>query len=162
MNYFESVKTFMQEVGQPTPATPTIPSVEQHKLRFNMLCSEFAEVICAMYGISPTDVICKGMKYHLKTTLYEFVSEQWFTQDVSLDRRTNLAQQIVDLHYVLSGLSVDFGLPEPEVFEEVHSANMRKIGGPKRADGKQLPPSDWEPPDIASVLKAYIAWSDRH
>jgi predicted HAD superfamily Cof-like phosphohydrolase len=29
---------------------------------------------------------------------------------------------------------------------------MAKAGGPKRADGKQLKPEGWTPPDLAPIL----------
>lgn len=37
-------------------------------------------------------------------------------------------------------------------YEEVHRTNMAKLGGPKRADGKQLKPDGWQPPRIAEML----------
>jgi predicted HAD superfamily Cof-like phosphohydrolase len=154
VNYFEDVQEFMGAAGQKVPLELTVPSAEQAVLRFNMLCSEFAELICAMYGIGPEDVICKGMKYHLKKHLGEFISEAGPVHQLNF---VNLGHQIADMHYVLSGASVDFGLPETEVFAEVHRANMAKIGGPKRADGKQLPPPGWTPPNIAAVLDEYAS-----
>lgn len=155
MNYFDDVQEFMGAAGQKVPLELTVPKDDQRLLRFNMLCSEFAELICAMYGIGFDDLICKGMKYHLKKRLAEFITEA--EGDFRHIDFANLAHQIVDMHYVLSGASVDFGLPEPDVFNEVHRANMAKIGGPKRADGKQLPPTGWMPPNIAAVLDEYAS-----
>jgi predicted HAD superfamily Cof-like phosphohydrolase len=37
-------------------------------------------------------------------------------------------------------------------FREVHRANMQKLTGPKRADGKQLKPEGWQPPRIQEML----------
>lgn len=36
-------------------------------------------------------------------------------------------------------------------FREVHRANMEKLKGPKREDGKQLKPEGWQPPRIAEM-----------
>lgn len=51
-------------------------------------------------------------------------------------------------------LGIDLG----PVFEEVHRANMAKVGGPTRADGKILKPEGWTPPDVAGVLRRQ-GWS---
>jgi predicted HAD superfamily Cof-like phosphohydrolase len=37
-------------------------------------------------------------------------------------------------------------------FEEVHRANMTKLAGPKREDGKQLKPEGWQPPDHDTLI----------
>lgn len=53
-----------------------------------------------------------------------------------------------DLLYVVYGLFTAAGIDLEPFFEEVHSANMRKAGGPTREDGKILKPEGWVPPDI--------------
>lgn len=59
-----------------------------------------------------------------------------------------IAQELSDILYVVYGLAVSMGIDLEKAFEEVHRANMEKVGGPKRADGKQLKPYDWDPPII--------------
>jgi predicted HAD superfamily Cof-like phosphohydrolase len=44
-------------------------------------------------------------------------------------------------------------------FAEVHRANMAKLGGFRRADGKWMKPPDWTPPDIEGLLAAKYGWS---
>jgi predicted HAD superfamily Cof-like phosphohydrolase len=39
------------------------------------------------------------------------------------------------------------------VFGEVHRANMRKLDGPRRADGKLLKPPGWQPADVRGVIE---------
>ncbi len=63
-----------------------------------------------------------------------------------------IAQEAADLLYVTYGLCLTYGIELNQVFAEVHRANLAKTTGPRRADGKQLKPADWQPPDIASVL----------
>jgi len=60
-----------------------------------------------------------------------------------------VADGIVDLIYVALGAAVEFGIDITPIFEIVHAANMRKIGGPARCDGKILKPEGWEAPDAA-------------
>jgi hypothetical protein len=63
-----------------------------------------------------------------------------------------VADAVADAVYVLLGLAVTFGIDMRPVWAAVHAANMAKVGGPRRADGKRLKPDGWEPPDIAAIL----------
>ena len=65
----------------------------------------------------------------------------------------DLVDGIVDLIYVALGLANAVGVALAPVFAAVHAANMKKVTGLKRADGKALKPEGWEPPDIAAVLR---------
>lgn len=47
--------------------------------------------------------------------------------------------------------SIGLGLDLRPFFKEVHRANMEKLTGPKREDGKQLKPEGWQPPRIAEM-----------
>lgn len=59
---------------------------------------------------------------------------------------------LCDLVYVTVGGAVDMGLDLDPHFELVHDANMRKLAGPKREDGKQLKPEGWVGPDHGKLL----------
>jgi predicted HAD superfamily Cof-like phosphohydrolase len=63
-----------------------------------------------------------------------------------------VADAIADLIYVLIGTAHEFGIPLAAVWREVQAANMRKVGGATREDGKILKPDGWTPPDVAGVL----------
>ena len=56
---------------------------------------------------------------------------------------------IVTVHNTSNAMGIDL---EP-FFDEVHRSNMDKVGGPVRADGKQLKPADWQPPRIRKILE---------
>jgi predicted HAD superfamily Cof-like phosphohydrolase len=66
------------------------------------------------------------------------------------------ADAVVDLLYVTMGLSHHMGLPLPELFQAVHSANMKKEPGmTKRGIGQDaIKPDNWTPPeqDIEAIL----------
>lgn len=62
------------------------------------------------------------------------------------------ADAIADCLYVLIGTAHEFGIPLEAVWREVHAANMRKIGGATREDGKILKPNGWVAPNIAAAL----------
>lgn len=59
---------------------------------------------------------------------------------------------LCDLLYVVYGFAVALGVDLEPFFEEVHRTNMLKFTGPKRADGKQLKPEGWLPPDIQGLF----------
>ena len=84
------------------------------------------------------------------------------------------ADAAVDIVYVAIGLALELGVPWPEIFREVHAANMRKVravsvlvdedgnavllnlGVAKPPEGKKLmihKPNGWKGPDVAGVLR---------
>lgn len=71
-----------------------------------------------------------------------------------VDDLEGIADACADLIYVVIGTAIAYGIDLNKVWEEVHRANMAKLTGPKRADGKQLKPEGWQPPDIRGVLQA--------
>lgn len=68
-----------------------------------------------------------------------------------------VADALCDLHYVISGTSLACGLPEDELFDEVHRSNMSKANEDgtiiRREDGKILKSSRWSPPDLKSIIE---------
>lgn len=63
-----------------------------------------------------------------------------------------LVHELCDLLYVAYGAILACGVDPDPVFDEVHQANMRKLDGPRRADGKILKPEGWQPADVAKVI----------
>lgn len=68
------------------------------------------------------------------------------------DRLPDIADAIGDMVYVLLGTAISYGIDLRPVWDAIQAANMAKEGGGTRADGKVLKPSDWQPPDIDSLL----------
>ena len=54
------------------------------------------------------------------------------------------------------GMFAACGVDADAVFAEVHRANLLKTTGPRRSDGKVLKPADWQPPDVAGVVKRLL------
>lgn len=63
-----------------------------------------------------------------------------------------VADGLADLVYVTIRAALIWGIDLREQWKEVHAANMRKVGGPIRGDGKVLKPPGWEPPDNYAAL----------
>lgn len=66
------------------------------------------------------------------------------------------ADAIADILYVTLGTAVVSGIDISPVFDEVHRSNMTKTGGGLRGDGKVVKGENYEPPDIASVIKRQL------
>lgn len=64
-----------------------------------------------------------------------------------------VADGIADLLYVTLYTACAYGLDMEPIWAEVQRSNMTKKGGAKRADGKQLKPDSYEPPNIAAIIK---------
>jgi len=70
-----------------------------------------------------------------------------------------VAHEIADEFYVLVGKVISHGLQDKmmDVFDEVHRANMSKLGTDGkpiyREDGKVLKGPNYSPPDVKSILE---------
>lgn len=67
-----------------------------------------------------------------------------------------IADGLVDLIYVAIGTAIAYGIDLRPVWDAVQAANMAKVGGPTRDDGKVLKPEGWMPPDIVGVLAKQV------
>ncbi len=125
MSELERLREFHRAVYGDVPATPTIPDPGTLALRRTLIAEECAEVIEAidLLAAEPTG-----------------------------ERLAALAHELADLLYVTYGTFVVAGIDADAVMAEVHRANMRKLSGPRRGDGKQLKPEGWQPPDVRGVL----------
>lgn len=72
------------------------------------------------------------------------------------DNIVEIADGICDLHYVVSGTSLAYGLNEDKLFAEVHRSNMSKATADgkvlKREDGKILKAETWTPPNLKRII----------
>jgi predicted HAD superfamily Cof-like phosphohydrolase len=73
-----------------------------------------------------------------------------------------VADAVADAVYVLLGLAVTFGIDMRPVWAAVHAANMAKVGGPRRADGKRLKPDGWHRSRSGRRIRKYrslVRWA---
>ncbi len=127
----ERVRQFHSAVGSAYPPVPTQPNEAVLSLRRTLIeeeSREMAEAFARFQAASSGD--CKETEFHA------------------------LVHELTDLLYVTYGALVAFGVEPDDVLAEVHRANMQKVAGPKRADGKQLKPEDWRAADVSGVLTA--------
>lgn len=132
----EQVRAFHKATGLPHPDCPVLPDVKTQQLRANLIVEESNEFINALDVVRPADLVAR------------------------INILTQIADALADLLYVTYGAAVTFGIDIQPVFQAVHEANMRKVGGPVREDGKRLKPPGWKGPE-ARIKELLLAQSDK-
>lgn len=138
----EQVLEFHREFGQPIVDNPSLPSDERLRLRLRLISEEYGELLEAA-GADPR------MLRLLKFLIAEIVSS---ARSVEANL-PELADAMADLDYVVEGTRIEFGIDGAPIAAEVHRANIAKLGGEKRADGKIMKPAGWTAPDIEGELR---------
>lgn len=129
---FECLIEFHKAFGQPVAPQPTLPEQDTLQLRKRLLQEEFAEVCVEI----------------------ERLESQLETPGSIPDQLYRLAHELADLLYVTYGTFAALGIDPQPVFAEIHRANMRKITGDIRPDGKRLKPKNFVPADIYAVVQS--------
>lgn len=127
-NYRRALE-FHLRIGDEPPRAPHRPDADTLALRQRLMREEAAEALSALEALAGA------------------------TDRDARERQAAAAHELADLLYVVYGTFVALGIDADEVFAEVHAANLRKVGAPRRADGKQLRPEGWRPADVAGVLQ---------
>lgn len=135
----ESALTNAQRVAQlhrafgfTVPEQPTVPSPDLLKLRRTFLREETSE---------------------LEAEFTALLTRLQASEPVPPGDLAPLAHELTDLLYVTYGALTTLGIDADAVFAEVHRANMAKLGGPRREDGKLLKPGGWQPADVRGVIE---------
>lgn len=127
---FEKIVDFHTAL-EATPTAPTIPHPDTLALRCTLIQEEYQEVMDAF-------------------------ADAFAALDGEMDTAVNLAplaHELADLLYVVYGTFATLGINADAVYAEVHRANMEKLSGPRRADGKLLKPPGWQPANVHAVLR---------
>lgn len=125
------LRDFHRLIGLTPPERPALPTPQQLALRRTLIDEEVAEVRAEFAALAAR--LDAG--------------EAAEPSDLAA-----LAHELADLLYVTYGALDTLGVDADAVFAEVHRANLGKVSGPRRADGKLLKPEGWQPADVAGVL----------
>ena len=133
------VREFMVAAEQELPVRPTVPCAEVVVLRDSLIEEELKEYRTAVLALHGALEGCDEMEPYY----------------------ADVADALADLHYVVAGAGLAFGLPMAAIWDEVHAANMRKFGpgSRKREDGKQIKPDGWKGPDNEAIIQRAMTWS---
>jgi predicted HAD superfamily Cof-like phosphohydrolase len=137
-------------LGPSSSEGPKIIADERVKLRASLIAEEFFETMDAMFSIS----VPEGRRPLFSNVRDDFMF--WLGRAGPVNIRVDLvslADGLADLDYVVEGTRLEFGIDGAPIAAEVHRANMTKVGGPNREDGKRLKPPGWTPPDIEGELR---------
>lgn len=150
----QMAREFHEALDIPQDYHPKLIDMDRLRLRLRLILEEVTELVCAMTGQTELQT-----EFHQKTMdiWIEQLINEGSARDIDL---VKIADGCVDSHVVISGTAIEYGLPEDEVYEEVHRTNMAKVDGPIREDGKRLKPEGWEPPDIAGILAEHAEPTD--
>lgn len=128
-----------------------IPNDDRVRLRLRLVMEEAFEflVACLMKPDGSIQSIDMSDRIvWLRQSLAELINESKIEVDLP-----EAIDGLGDLDYVVEGTRLEFGVDGGSVADEIHRANMQKGSGPVRADGKRLKPENFQPPDIATVLR---------
>jgi predicted HAD superfamily Cof-like phosphohydrolase len=138
-----NVLQFHRAMGLPVANEPQVPSDARVRLRLHMKIEELFEMLRAATDKSHWPEL---------TTLEQRLQSVVGNAQIDVDM-VEFVDALCDLDYFVEGTRLEFGVDGRPVLAEVQRANLAKVGGPKRADGKQMKPEGWQPPDIARVLR---------
>ncbi len=121
----DRIREFHEALGADMPARPVLPDTATLALRQTLIREEYEEATAVFQ---------------------QLISGQ--SDDI-----TPLVHELTDLLYVVYGAIEACGVDPDPVFAEVHRANMQKMDGPRRADGKLLKPPGWQPANVRGVIE---------
>ncbi len=145
-NIQERLIEFHRTFDVPILDVPTVPSDERVRLRASLIVEECLEFLEACFD--QTNSVDAFRLAQSKQRLKELVVFGAIKVDLP-----EAADALADIAYVVEGANLEFGIDSGPVLDEVHRANMAKVGGPIREDGKRLKPPRWRGPDIERVLR---------
>jgi predicted HAD superfamily Cof-like phosphohydrolase len=149
----DDVEAFYRACDIPVLDSPAVPSDDRIDLIMTLILEEFVETATALGYVVGTD----NRTGTLRAVRYK---------DIGMGDIPDLAKEVCDLVHVTVGAALDFGIPMPEVWDEVHKSNMAKaypITGEvvRRADGKIIKPEGWQPPDVDKVIASTDSSQER-
>lgn len=137
------VFAFHQATHCPVAHEPCVPPDDRVRLRMRLIAEEFFETLAAT-----TD---DGEALQQIGTLEHLTMDLIRSMRVAVDL-PRLVDGLADMDYINEGTRIECGVDGAPVAAAVQRANMAKIGGPRRPDGKRLKPPGWTPPDVAGEL----------
>ena len=139
--------------------TRDVPELTDPELRAKLIMEEAVETVAAMGFYA--DAYISHVNPNPEDPWVIEVAE--FHKGYDEPNFPDAIDGLADLLYVIFGSAVAWGIDLEPFFNEVHRANMAKLSGPKREDGKQLKPEGWQPPAIQEELDEQLrkaeAWT---
>lgn len=135
----QQVTEFHRKFGHPVGETPDF---RRAAFRARFILEEAIETVVACVG---SEEAFKMLHAELETLASTPPKDPNFVDAID---------GIGDSLYVQFGAAIEFGVDMEPIVDEIHRANMAKVGGATREDGKTLKPPGWMPPRIAEIIDA--------
>jgi predicted HAD superfamily Cof-like phosphohydrolase len=148
----KQVLEFHRKFDQPILGEPTVPGEERVRLRLSLIAEEFFELLEATHPTLVEGRIFREARGAVDWLVKEAAIGK-LVDDVPTIDLPAFADALADLAYVMEGTAIEFGIDSGPIAAEVHRANMTKVGGGKREDGKILKPEGFRPPDVEGELR---------
>jgi predicted HAD superfamily Cof-like phosphohydrolase len=140
------VREFHIAFNRPVRDTPDVGSANERVLRVRLMLEEVLEFAKAA-----------GVLVAFDGEIIPTVDHLGFSAEIFKPDLAQMAHELADVQYVVSGTAVQLGIPLDACVAEIHSANMRKLGSDGKpivdAHGKVRKPDGWRPADVASILR---------
>lgn len=150
-NPAELVREFHKAFALPIRDIPDVGTPEERVLRVRLMLEEVLEFAKAA-GVRIAPSLRSDDCINDLGDLEVFDSPEEITPDL-----VQMAHELADIQYVVSGTAVQLGIPINECVEEIHSANMCKLGPDGKPiideSGKVRKPEGWKPADVANILR---------
>jgi predicted HAD superfamily Cof-like phosphohydrolase len=136
---------------------PLTPSDERVRLRLRLSAEEFFEQLesCFTEPLAEMDPTPSVETNHQVNALQRLASAVLTLID-TFKLHVNLPELVdswCDMNYIHQGSAIEFGVDLKPIAREVHAANVAKLGGKVREDGKILKPENWTAPDVTGLLR---------
>lgn len=153
--YVSRVTEFHRAMGLPVRTVPSVGTVEERVLRVRLLLDEVLEYAKASAVRVLVHVGHGGVLHGVSDLEFE-------PHDADEPDLAAMTHELGDCQVIVSGCAVQLGLPLlAAVAEEIHPANMRKLGPDGRpvvrADGKVVKPDGWQPANVARIVERALA-----
>lgn len=139
------VREFHEAFNLPVRGTPDTGLPSERVLRVRLMLEEVLEFAKAA-----------GVLVAFDGEIIPSVNHLGFSADLFEPDIAAMAHELADVAYVVAGTAVQLGIPLRACLEEVHAANMRKLGPDGKpivdANGKVRKPEGWAPADVGRTL----------
>jgi len=158
----DKVKAFHTLYDMPQPNKYIRPDAQRMAMRTGLILEELSEFLYKSMGITMSCVFEVNQSIKTQECIEAFNREALEEAIVAADDFDPVegADALGDLVYVEYGLALELGLDLDEVIDEIHAANMTKLGEDgnpiRREDGKVTKGPNYIPPNIAHVLSARL------
>jgi predicted HAD superfamily Cof-like phosphohydrolase len=149
----EQVLAFHKRFGQSIGEKPHVPDEKTMRFRLSLIAEEFFELLEAA-GFGEYEDASQGPPSdvnYARALVMRSIQNGKFLLPLHLP---DFVDALADLAYVMEGTAITMGVNMAPIAEEVQRANLSKVGGARREDGKALKPEGWKPPDIEGELRA--------